>query len=99
MINFFISAFLLFISGVLTDIIWALYIQKLAEKKNFQGALYSVGTGICTVIFVEGLLYSLWIMPFWLFGLFIGTYYSNRIEGVIQKIYEQTRNRNAQRQK
>jgi uncharacterized membrane protein len=80
MIEFLIQSTILCVSGFVTDIIWALYIRKVNEKKKLQAALYSVGTGICTVVFVEGLLISFWLTFPWLVGLFCGTYFSDDVE-------------------
>jgi len=78
----------LFVAGFLTDVIWALYIRKIANKNKLQGALYSVGTGICAIIFVEGLLTNIYLMIPWLIGLFFGSYFSDNIEQVLIKFFK-----------
>lgn len=77
----------LFLTGCITDIIWALYIRNVSENDKLKAAIYSVGTGICTIIFVEGILHGIFYSIFWLIGLFIGTYYSNSIEIFMEKIW------------
>lgn len=76
----------LLFTGIITDVIWALYIYHLSRKENLAGALYSVGTGICTVVLMEAILYNVLLTGFWLAGLFIGTYYSTRIENLVTKL-------------
>ena len=73
-------ALILFLAGTFTDITWALYIRKVAEHKRLSGALYSVGTGLCTVIIIEGIITNIWLFIPWLFGLFVGTYFSDDVE-------------------
>lgn len=80
-----IMVLILFLSGVVTDLLWALYILKIAERKRLPAALYSVAIGACSLFWLESMLYSVWIMPAWLLGLFIGTYFSEKIEKTIMK--------------
>ena len=71
---------LLLLAGILTDVTWALYIQALADRRRLPAAFYSVGTGIVSIVFVEGAIHVPWLISFWLAGLFIGTYYVQNIE-------------------
>jgi len=74
----------MFASGVVTDVIWAMYITKLSEHKHLQAAIYSVGTGLVTIIFIEGMITNLYLTIPWLCGLFVGTFYSDTIESWIK---------------
>jgi hypothetical protein len=75
----------LFVSGVVTDIIWALYVKYLSTERLNKAAWYAVGTGVCSIIFVEGIIHSIYSTIFWLIGLYIGTYYSKRVEQLWKK--------------
>jgi len=92
MVEFILRACVMFLTGFVTDVTWALYIKYVGGGNKLKGAFYSVGTGICTVVFVEGTIVSIWLTPFWLIGLFLGTYYSNEVEECIQKFYKTKRN-------
>jgi len=78
---------LLFLAGVLTDVTWALYIQALADRRRLPAALYSVGTGIVTIVFVEGMLHDPILSIFWLIGLFFGTYHVSNIEKFVKGMW------------
>jgi hypothetical protein len=79
---------LLFTSGVVTDVLWALYIKYISEGKLLIGAFFSTSTGVCTIIFVEGLLNSKLSMIFWLAGLFIGTWQAKKIETLFINLWK-----------
>jgi hypothetical protein len=81
--NDWLLALLMLVSGVITDITWAFYIQELSahertkEKRHLRNAAWwSVGTGMCTLVFIEGVVQNIWISLLWLVGLWFGTYYS-----------------------
>lgn len=84
-----IEIIIAFLSGILTDIIWALYIYYVSRdgKRNRKlAAAFSIGTGICTLIVMYIALTNFWITSFWLLGLGIGTYYAKPIEiFIVQK--------------
>lgn len=79
---------LLFLAGVCTDVTWALYIQALADRRRLSAALYSVGTGIVSIVFVEGVIHNVWMTTFWLAGLFVGTYYASAIEQYVKGLWK-----------
>lgn len=80
----YLFAPLLFLVGLVTDVIWTIYIQKVAicKTKNERAiaGLYSVGTGVVSAIWVEGVLYAPFMLPFWWIGLWCGTYFAHDIE-------------------
>lgn len=85
--NNWLLAIVMFCSGVVTDVLWAFYIQALAEhartsKKRYlrAAAWWSVGTGVCTLVFVEGVVQNVWISTIWLVGLWLGTYFSATVK-------------------
>jgi hypothetical protein len=86
--KFVFQSLILLVSGFITDIVWALYIRKVSENKRLQASFLSVGTGICTIIFVKGLLTNFWLTFPWLVGLFFGTFYSNNLETFFKKLRE-----------
>jgi hypothetical protein len=70
--------FLLFLSGFIIDIIWALYIKTISNNKYFLASIYSVGTGICAMYFTYEIAVTkdlLTGIPY-LIGLFFGTLFS-----------------------
>ena len=78
---------LLLLAGILTDVTWALYIQALADRRRLPAALYSVGTGIVSIVFVEGALHAPFLLAFWLVGLFVGTYFVQNIEVFVKGLW------------
>ena len=80
----YLFAPLLFLNGLVTDIIWTIYIQRVAvcktKKERAIAGLYSIGTGIVSAIWVEGVLYVPYLLPVWLLGLWVGTYNAQAIE-------------------
>ena len=87
------QAILLFIAGFLTDVTWVFYIRYVSAKKRFAAAWWSVGTGICTLVFVEGVVGNVVLGIFWLTGLWFGTYFSDDIETFAKKIVDGRRDR------
>jgi len=79
-------ALILFLTGVFTDIVWALYIRKVAEGKKLQGAFYSVATGIFAAVIIKGIIINSWPIFPWLFGLFVGTYFAIDVEDFFKKL-------------
>ena len=75
----------MFLSGISTDVIWALYIRKSADKQRLAASLYGVGTGICSLISIKGIQLNFYSGLFWLVGLFLGNYYCEQIERTIKK--------------
>lgn len=87
------QAILLFIAGFLTDFTWVFYVRYVNAKKRFLAAWWSVGTGICTLIFVETVVGNFYGGLFWLTGLWFGTFFSDNIESFAKKIIDGRRNR------
>ena len=79
---------IIFLVGFLTDGIWVLYITKVNEKKKLQAANYSAIIGLSSFLWLEGMLQSKILVVFWLFGLWLGTYFAYEIEAVIKKIFK-----------
>lgn len=79
--------FWMFIAGFITDFLWAWYILFVGKGKLLIGAFLSVGIGICSIIFVEGVVQDFWSSVAWLVGLFVGTYYSTRIARLVRSIF------------
>jgi hypothetical protein len=75
---------ILFLSGVTTDLLWTPYIQAVADKRMLTAGLYSVGTGVISIVFVEGIILDMYSMPFWLVGLFVGTYFSDNFQKFVK---------------
>ena len=97
--NNWLLAILMFCSGVVTDVLWAFYIQSLAEhartgRKRYlrAAAWWSVGTGVCTLVFVEGVVQNVWISTIWLLGLWLGTYYSATVKHFLGVQYAEKQN-------
>ena len=84
--NLVIQSVVMFLIGFCTDIIWVLYIQNVADKKRVAAANYSVMTGICGILWVEGLLSNVYLMVFWLAGMWIGTYFADQIESFVKRL-------------
>ena len=78
---------LLFLAGIVTDVTWALYIQALADRKRLPAALYSVGTGVVSIVFVEGMIHDPVLSVFWLVGLFFGTFYASSIQQFVKGLW------------
>lgn len=98
--NLWLLAITLFISGIVTDFMWAIYIQKLSECKRTQDSLkrklllreaafWSVGIGLCSIFLVEGIIVNFYVSLIWLVGLWLGTYYSNTFESFFRKLFGQ----------
>ena len=85
--QFILEILIIFFAGFLTDGIWFLYITKTSEKKKFQAATYSVLTGITAFIWLEGMMQNKLLIIFWLCGLWVGTYYADKTENIIKKIF------------
>lgn len=77
---------LLFLSGVMTDVVYALYVMSLAERKRLPAANYSTMSGVLSIILVEGTLHVPYLLPFWLMGLWVGTYYAAAIESYVKGV-------------
>jgi hypothetical protein len=90
--NEILYCFVLFLSGFITDVIWVFYIKYVSEGKLFIGAFFSVATGICTIIFVEGLINSKISMLFWLAGLFLGTWQAQKFKEMLVKAWTKKSN-------
>lgn len=90
--NLVLLSFLMFLSGFATDFTLVMYVQKVAEYKRLKSldikkkkllrdaAFWSIATGICSILMVEGLTTNLLTTSFWLFGLWLGTYFSDDLE-------------------
>ena len=77
---------MMFLIACFTDVIWVLYIQRVAEKRKFAAANYSIITCICGIIWIEGLLSNIWLMIFWLAGMWVGTYFADEIESFVKRL-------------
>lgn len=44
---------LLFLSGVVSDLLWAMYIKIIAEKKKLQSSVYSVLIGLTGIVMTD----------------------------------------------
>ena len=93
--NVFIFGLIMFVSGVVTDTLWAFYIQSMAayertrEQRYLKAAAWwSVGTGVCTLVFVEGVVQNVVVATVWLLGLWLGTYYSTVLKTLFGARYE-----------
>src|SRR5579872_7447380 len=60
----------MFFGAFALDIVWALYIQRVAERKKISAAMYSTLTGALSTIWVFGIQKDLINSIFWLAGLF-----------------------------
>lgn len=65
---------LLFLSGFIIDIIWALYIKAISDDKYLFAAIYSVGTGLCSLFMIHEFIENIYNGMPYLLGLFGGTY-------------------------
>jgi hypothetical protein len=83
---FIFQALILFLIGCVTDIIWVLYITNVSEKHRVKAATYSVLTGICGFVWLEGMMADKFLVIFWLCGLWVGTYYAEMIESVVKRM-------------
>ena len=86
LLEFALYSLIMFIVGIITDLIWTPYIRKLSDKEYFQAGFWSVGTGICTLLFLEGFLVYKLTCIFWLAGLFVGTWKAPIVIKWIDKI-------------
>jgi len=77
---------LLFISGVVSDLLWALYIKKIAEKKKLQASIYSVLIGLAGIVMIDAIAKDLRVAPVWLASLFIGTYIAVDSEKFLKRL-------------
>lgn len=82
----------MFFSGFLADLLWALYIRKIAAKARLSAAIYAVLIGVFSVVFFEGMMQGSFFALFWLFGLFLGTYSSVDFEEWMVKLNNKRKN-------
>ena len=85
MLEYIILALLMLITGFVVDVVWALYVKYIASGNRLRAAMYSIVSGMCTIVFVSGAITSLWLTPFWLIGLGLGTYFSTDVEKYVIK--------------
>ena len=83
--NDYLFAIFAFLSGFAIDVVWALYIKKVAESKRIQASLASVGTGICGVMVIETVVHNVYFAVFYWIGLFCGTYFYLSMEKRFRK--------------
>jgi hypothetical protein len=79
----------LLIAGFTTDVVWAVYVRSINtmtdQKSRIKAANFAVGTGICSLIFIEGIFHNVFFAIAWFIGLWLGTYHANSIENLFKK--------------
>jgi hypothetical protein len=70
----------MFLSGFCTDLLWALYIRRVSERRRLAAASLSTAIGVMSVVWVFGIEKDVFNALFWLAGLFSGTYAALTIE-------------------
>jgi hypothetical protein len=85
-LEFLLFSLIMFLAGIVTDLIWTVYIRKLSDKDYFQAGFWSVGTGICTLLLIEGFLVYKLTCIFWLMGLFVGTWKATHLIDWVDKV-------------
>ena len=87
-LEFLIYSLIMFLVGVVTDLIWTIYIRRLADKEYFQAGFWSMGTGICALLLFQGFLVYKITCIFWLVGLFVGTWKAHILIDWVDKLME-----------
>jgi hypothetical protein len=68
-----------------SNVLFALYVVKLVDKKKMAASLYSTAQSFCTVIFVLGVVSNAFYAVAFLLGVFVGTYYFEETEALFLK--------------
>jgi len=82
---------LLFVSGVVSDLLWALYIKKIAEKKKLHAGIDSVLIELAGIAMIDAIAKDLRVAPVRLAGLFIGTYIAVDSDDFLKRLKEWVR--------
>ena len=70
----------MFVSAFFLDILWALYIRRVAQRKKVSAATLSTLIGTLSTVWIFGIQKDILNSVFWLAGLFSGTYVGLLIE-------------------
>ncbi len=64
---------IVFISTLVADLLWAIYIRRVGEGKSFQAALYSAFIVLLGAVAVAGYVENSWYLFPAIVGAFVGT--------------------------